>query len=309
MRRRVRVLALVLAWASIGCHRGLAEIEAHAIEPRAPTSTPTVRVTWLGTAGVRIDDGWTALLVDPFVSRPGLGAVVFGRTIEPHAERVDAIDTADVAAVLVSHSHYDHLMDAPRLAARAGAELVGSASTVAVGRAYGLEDLRVAEPGVPVRYGAFTVTWRESEHGAVLAGRVPFPGEIENGVELPLRARDYKMGGAYGIVIEHPAGTIVHHASAAWLEGMYDGVQADVVLLGLAGHRDVPAYVQAVVDATGARRVVPIHWDSFFRPLSQPLVPLRTARVPAFFETIGRTRPDLRIETLPVLKERVLLGG
>lgn len=307
---RARRLEIALGLALCSCGHEEAAIEAHAIAPRAPAAVPALRVTWLGTAGVRIDDGWTALLVDPFVTRPVLGAVALGTRIAPDAEEIEArVDRTDVAAVLVSHSHYDHAMDAPRLAEQAGAELVGSPSTAALGHAAGLDPatVRIVEPGVPLRYGDFRITFLESRHGAVLAGRVPFPGEIDEGVALPMRARDYRMGGAYGIVIEHPAGTIVHHASAAWIDGMYEGVHADVVLLGLAGHRDPGEYVQAVVDATGARRIVPIHWDSFFRPLSRPLRALRSADVSGFFAAIERDRPDLRIETLPLLRPRVLL--
>lgn len=307
-----RALALAVGvLAAAGCSRGIAEIEAHEIEPRGPAAVPTVHVTWLGTAGVRLDDGWTTIVVDPFVSRPGLGEIVFGHPLEPDPVRLEAlVRTDDVAAVLVSHSHYDHLMDAPWVADRAGADLVGSPSTIAVGRAWGLPagQLVDVEPGRTLRYGDFQITFIESRHGKVLAGRVPMPGEIEH-PQLPMRGTSYRMGGAHGIVIEHPAGTIVHHASAAWVEGMYDGVDADVVMLGLAGHRDLPSYLRHVVDATGATRVIPIHWDDFFRPIEEPLRPLGAADVPEFFETIESSRPDLQVETLPPLEERVVLGG
>ena len=90
---------------------------------------------------------------------------------------------------------------------------------------------------------------------------------------------------------------------------MYEGVDADVVLLGLAGREDTLDYVAHVVDATGAKRIVPIHWDDFFRGLDEPLRPIRAAKVDEFFATMDAQRPDLTIETLPLLQPCAVLGG
>ncbi len=308
-RRYAAVLATALA--SGACGGDLTPLRERTIAPSAPVAAPTVRVTWLGTAGVRVDDGWTALLIDPFVTRVGVGAIVFGKGLTTDPEQAAIVDTRDVAAVLVTHSHYDHLVDAPYFAEQADAELLGSLSTVNVGRVAGLPESRLVavEPGQPRIYGDFTVTFVESLHGPALFGRVPFPGAIEPRIELPASASEYKMGGAYGIVIEHPAGTIVHHASASWIDGMYEGVQADVVLLGLAGRDDTTDYLAHVVDATGAKRVIPIHWDNFFRGFDEPLKAIRAAKIDEFFATVDASRPDLSIESLPLLQPRTVLGG
>ena len=58
--------------------------------------------------------------------------------------------------------------------------------------------------------------------------------------------------------------------SAGFLPGGYRSERADVVFLGVGGlGRKEPAYreryLREVVDAVGARRVVPIHWDDFTR--------------------------------------------
>lgn len=311
MMRGAMGLSVALGLGPAACGGDMTPLTERTIAPTAPVAAPTVRVTWLGTAGVRIDDGWNAILIDPFVTRVGVGAVVFGKSLVTDGAQAEVVDTEGVDAVLVSHSHYDHLVDAPYFAAKADAELVGSLSTVNVGRAWGLpEDTLVrVQPGRPRVYGDFTVTFVESVHGPALFGRVPFPGAIEPRLQLPASASEYRMGGAYGIVIEHPAGTIVHHASASWVDGMYEGVHADVVLLGLAGREDTIAYLDHVVDTTGAKRVIPIHWDDFFRALDEPLRPIRAAKLDEFFATVDGQRPDLSIEALPLLQARAVLGG
>ena len=99
----------------------------------------------------------------------------------------------------------------------------------------------------------------------------------------PVAYTDYKEGGTYSFLIDRGGFRIIIHASSHFREGMYDGVQADVVFLGIAtlGKKDkefVAKYWKAVVTKTGARLVVPIHWDDFTRMLDDR--PLRPAPYP-----------------------------
>ena len=43
-------------------------------------------------------------------------------------------------------------------------------------------------------------------------------------------------------------------------------------------------YLRQVVDAVGAKLVVPIHWDDFTRPIAEPLVPM-----PRLLDDLGIT--------------------
>ena len=64
--------------------------------------------------------------------------------------------------------------------------------------------------------------------------------------------------------------------SAGFVPGALTGHRADVAYLGigqlgLQSERYVTDYWNETVRTVGARRVVLIHWDDFFRPLHQPL--------------------------------------
>ena len=317
MTPMTRILApALLLLATSGCSDELARLEAEEIpEAERPAEAPRVTATWMGTAGVMLDDGTTALLIDPFVSRPSIGRVVFGRPVPVDEARIDLwMEMPGIertAAVFVSHSHYDHSMDAPSFARRLDARLVGSPSTAIIGERSGLpaDRIDVVEPGQPMRFGEFTVTMLHSQHGKAVAGRVPYPGNVEPDFETPAKAKDYRMGGAYAVVVQHSAGTAVHHGSAGWNPAMYDHIDADVVFLGLAGRDDTATYLGAVLDATNARRVVPIHWDNFFRGFDESLAPLGSARVGEFLDHLADTRPDLTVQTLPLGYARPVLGG
>jgi L-ascorbate metabolism protein UlaG (beta-lactamase superfamily) len=284
-RRLLLLLALLLVVAVVWLARTLRDrpdLEPYAArlldEPPRPGSS--LSLTFLGVSTLLVGDGETALLTDGFFTRPGLLRTTLGR-VAPDPEVIgrslEGAGITTLAAVLVVHSHYDHAMDAPEVARRTGAVLVGSASTANVGRGWGLaeEQIRIVRPGEPMTFGAFRVTMiasRHFPHGMAM-------GEISAPLVPPVRATDYREGGSYSVLIEHPRGTLLVQASAGWVDGALRPYRADVVLLGVAGlgTRDEAyrqAYWREVVEATGARRVVPIHWDDFTLPLDEPLRPL-----------------------------------
>ena len=286
------------------------------LSPRA-ASGPAVTVQFLGVSTLAISDGATTLLTDGFFTRPGLLRTLAG-TIAPDAAAIDwALARAKldrVAAVFTVHSHYDHAMDAPLVAARTGAVLVGSASTAAIARglAFPADRMHVIVPGVPMRFGAFEVTClvsRHFPHGMAM-------GEITEPLVPPVRALAYREGGSFSILVRHPLGTLLVQGSAGWKDGALAGQHADVALVGLAGlgTKDAAyteAYLTAVVDAVGATLVIPIHWDDFSRPLSEPLVPM-----PRLLDDLGLTlrrvgphldRRGVRLAFLPPFEPVALL--
>lgn len=251
----------------------------HRLELPAAEDLSGLRVTFLGVSTLLVRDGTAAILIDGFFSRPGLIAMVTG-DIAPDLDRISKGlrlgDIEQLDAVLTAHSHYDHAMDSPEVAARTGAVLIGSESTANIGRGWKLADerIRVIRDGEPMHFGDLTVTFVPSQH---------FPhkmamGDITEPLVPPAPATAWKEGGAYSIFIERRGRTILVQASAGYIVGALAGRKADVVYLGIGlltgrddGYRD--AYWRQTVGAVGAKRVIPIHWDDFTRGLDEPLVP------------------------------------
>lgn len=239
-----------------------------------------LRVAFGGTSTLLFDDGHTALLTDGFFSRPGLLRTALG-TIAPARAVVDRslhrLGVQRLAAVICVHAHYDHALDAPLVAERTGAMLVGSASTAHLGRGHGLpeERLRVVGDGDVLRFGAFTVTLLASRH----SHGDRFPGTIDAPFTPPAKASAWRSDTSYSVLVGHPTGTVLVQASANFEPGALAGRHADTVYLGIGALGLQSAqfrerYWAEVVEATGARRVVPVHWDDFFRTLELPLRPL-----------------------------------
>lgn len=235
-------------------------------------------VTFLGVATLLVDDGGTALLTDGFFSRPSLARVAL-RRIAPDADRITAglsragAGAGRIAAVLPVHTHYDHAQDAAVVAERTGAVLAGGRSAAHIGHGLPRDQVRVVGSGDRVRFGAFDVTWIESAH----CPPDRFPGPIDGPVVPPVRVRAYRCGEAWSLLVAHDGGrTALIQGSAGFVPGSLSGKRAEVAYLGVGqlGRQDetyLRRYWAETVETVGARSVVLIHWDDFFRPLDRPL--------------------------------------
>jgi L-ascorbate metabolism protein UlaG (beta-lactamase superfamily) len=273
----------------------------------------TVNIIWLGTAGVSISDGNTSILIDPYVSRFGLFKIALSLPLQPNKKAVKrwavSLGEKNIKAVAVSHSHFDHCVDAPYFAMYSGAPLMGSKSTLNVGRGAGLAENYLQEviPFQAIKIGAFTLKFIPSNHGPAFLGRIPYPGTIDKPLIGSRPARDYKLGQTYSILISHQSGTIIHHGSAGFIPGMYEGVVADVVLLGIVGRGDTQTYLKNIPLKLGAKIVIPIHFDNFFLPLEKKLKNLPTARFNEFLATAQKHRGSFELKILSVGEKSAIL--
>jgi L-ascorbate metabolism protein UlaG (beta-lactamase superfamily) len=272
-------------------------------------SSRSIKATWLGTAGLFVSDGETSFYIDPYVSRVSVFKMFAGRKINPDIKKIDECinrtSGQKAAAVLLGHSHFDHLLDAPEFASKTGALLAGSESTANVARGAGLpeEKIRVIKNGSSLDLGAFNIRFIEGVHGPAFLGRIPYPGVIEKPFALPARASDYRLGGFFGMVVTHPLGTFIHHGSAGWIPGMYDGIKADIIFLCLAGRKDTRSYLDETVRRTGARCIIPIHHDWFFSPFEKGVHLLKGVRIDEFISAAMKTVPGAEIRFVPAQME------
>lgn len=262
------------------CKPGRPDLDAYATYFDLPAATPAspVTVSWAGVTTLLIDDGTSALMTDGFFSRPGLLRVATRRPLASSDSRIDAalqrLGVTRLDGVTPVHTHFDHAMDSAAVAGRTGARLIGGSSAAHIGRGHGLDRVEVVTSGDATAVGAFDVTLIESHH----CPPDRFPGAITAPVAPRAPVSAYRCGEAWSTLVRH-RGTgrgLLIVGSAGCVPGALAGRHADVVYLGvgqlgLQPHDYLAAYWTETVRTVGARRVVLIHWDDFFRPLDKPL--------------------------------------
>ncbi|WP_256842910.1 MBL fold metallo-hydrolase [Ornithinimicrobium cryptoxanthini] len=243
-----------------------------------PAANGDFAVTFLGVSTLLFEDGGSAVMTDGFFSRPSLAKVGLSK-IAPDQARIDAAlarcEPVRLQGIVPLHTHFDHVLDSAVVAEKTGALLIGGESAANVGRGAGLPEdrLRVVATGESLRLGAFTLTWVESDH----CPPDRFPGPINAPVVPPAKAKDYRCGEAWSLLLEHISGrTALIQGSAGYIPGALASHRADVAYLsvGQLGVQDedyIRTYWAETVQTVGAKSVVLIHWDDFFRPLDMPL--------------------------------------
>lgn len=237
-------------------------------------------VTFFGTSTVLVSDGKNAIMTDGFLSRPSWLQLVFAK-LESNKEEIDfalgraKVDKVD--AILVAHSHHDHAMDAGLVAQKTNAIVYGSESALNIARGQKTPEtqLRLIKTSQPLVAGGFKITAFETPHS-------PEPinvGVIDHPLDGPARLSAYKLGENFSFLLEHRLGNVLIVPSANYKPHVFDGVHAPVVVLGigLLGKQSAEfteRYWDEVVRKTGAKLVLPVHWDDFARSLREPLVPL-----------------------------------
>jgi L-ascorbate metabolism protein UlaG (beta-lactamase superfamily) len=283
-------------------------------------TTPGLSLTFFGTSTVLVSDGRNAIMTDGFLTRPSWLRLAFGK-LESNAEELDfALGQAKVSKVdgiFVAHSHHDHAMDSGLVAQKTGATVYGSESTLNIARGQNTPERQLhLLDRQPVLIGDFKVTAYETPHS-------PEPiniGSIDHPLHAPAKLSDYKLGKNYSFLVEHRLGNVLIVPSANYKPNAFDGIHAPVVVLGigLLGKQSAQfteRYWDEAVRKTGAKLVLPVHWDDFARSLREPLVPLprfmdnmtvTLERIQAFAKRAGvdiKFLPALQAMTLPVLTD------
>jgi L-ascorbate metabolism protein UlaG (beta-lactamase superfamily) len=213
---------------------------------------------WLGVAGIELKADGQVLALDPFFTRPALIEML--RPVSPDTS-LAAKNLSECQYVLVTHSHYDHLMDVPEVLRHTGAVAYGSPNTCQLLSLLGIPTSQVhaIHVGEKLSLGAFKVEVVAGQHSQIPFGSI-FNGRLRPGLHPPLRVQDYRMDVCLGYCITVMGLRLLICAA--------EPQPADVLF---AVAQEPKAYYQRLFQGVQPHTFVPIHWDNFTRPLSKPL--------------------------------------
>jgi hypothetical protein len=284
----MRCFLLFLGFTAQAFGAGLGSYSHLVVGDSAARSRDGVRVTYLGTNGYQFEFKGHALLVDPYFSRVDLLSVAFGSHIQPNAARISdglrhLAPKAD--AILVTHGHFDHLLDVPAVMAKTRARLIASASSVDLAKRAGASSGDAVKPGDLRRIGPWKIRVLSATHDR-LFGKVPFdrpPSQAGVSAEAaysaeaaakagsakagsPQRAADWICGEPLAFLIE-VKGQRIYIDSGGTSTRLPPNERVDLAILGMA-LPDSRARLAAALAHMHPRYVLPSHQDDFFRPLS-----------------------------------------
>ncbi len=250
-------------------------------------TTSEVTITYLGTNGYLIENGKTAIAIDPYFSRYDFRTVILNGPIPPKCDLIDqgarkAGFPGSIDGWLVTHAHYDHAMDIPRLQKIHGGTIFSSDTGDALLKACGVpaEFLEVVTADKFLQIGEAKVEVLKATHDRIL-GQIPYPGHLSGVVPAPQRARDWRVGEPLAFLIEI-GGKRIYIESGGMGRNMPSSKakEVDLAILGVAVTDSQYRYPEAVKFLC-PRYVLPSHQDNFFEPMDQGFKFSPTANFPA----------------------------
>ncbi len=253
-----------------------------------------MKITFFGTTTLLFDDGKDQILFDAHLTRPPIEKMVIGK-ISSNEKMIEMIlekyKMNRLRAIFVSHSHHDHVMDAPFIAKRCNCDVYGSYSTLNVAKGSKIDENKLHEfiCHKPIQMGDFCITVIPSLHSKAKWYNNDLGKVIDQPFTQPARRKKYKEGGSFDFLIEHKNKNYLIRPSCNYIKNQNDGIKADVLFLGIGGlsklsKNEMTMFFEETIGKVQPDIVIPIHWDNFFVSLDKP-----TREMPSLFENTNES--------------------
>ena len=196
----------------------------------------------------------------------------WGDIASPDAAAIDAhIRRADF--VLITHTHFDHVLDAPYIALKTHATVIGTESTENVMRAYSVpeEQLITVRGGEDYEFGAFSLKVIPSIHSSLDHKRYFSSATAPAGMKAPLTLEQmHPEGGTLAYLIRFNGHQILVFGGMNYIEREIEGLEPDVAVVGAnSSRKEIYDYSGRLMRALHYPAIVlPTHWDNFLAPYS-----------------------------------------
>ena len=231
--------------------------------PTGETMSSSIGFRWLGTAGVELRVKDQILVVDPYFTRCSFWKLWFGRARPDTGLIAEKIRRCDF--LLVTHAHFDHIMDVPDVVQNTGAAVWGSPNSCRLLSACGVPQDKIHEVVVGDEFalGDFHIEVRRCHHVELPGFQ---PGPLLHDLKPPLRIRDYRMDHYYSFRITIQGLRLLTDPGSCPEEAG----PADAVFVIPFQDR---GYYETLLEVAKPKVIIAYHFDDHFRSLSKPLCP------------------------------------
>ena len=274
-----------------------------------------VEVRWFSVASLVLEDEETQIMFDPMFTRAGLqhwfnltklrsDEALVSSVIKDH--KLDRIK-----GLFVSHSHFDHSIDAATVSGLTGGVFYTDPNTEIIAKAHKNPKIKteMIENLKSIKIGKFVVTPIKRVHSHIRSLGIDYlKGPVEK--DFDFNFYDYHMGDTWFYYIEHPAGNIVlDQGSEPFLNSIQSfTAKADVVIQGVANRASDDAIIKGYTELLKPNVFVPTHFDNFFFSFhpNGDYSYLPGVRLEELIEKMKRAHPDKRI-VMPKYAEKIEL--
>lgn len=230
-----------------------------------------INIRWLTVSSVSIDDGKTRLLFDPAWTRPGWKHWLNLEKLKSDEKLVRSVLEKNqlnrLDAVFASHSHFDHVIDAPMAAKLGNGLFYVDENSERIAKAYNDPLIKTSrfKAEEKIKVGNFTITPLVRQHAKILHLFPFLPGPVPHDCNLSFF--DYHEGNTWFFLVEHPEGTVlVDQGSEAYPEALKKHTKkVDVLLQGLANRKSDESILKGHTKTYRPKVFIPLHFDNFFK--------------------------------------------
>ncbi len=262
-----------------------------------------IKARYLGCGGFYLERGSSALLIDPFFSNTNpLGLLTTGlktkrRNVNHGLDGIKENIRAKNKAILVSHSHYDHLMDVPFVHLKRTDTTINriycssSAKNILESVVYPQQVIDLQQKPLASWYQEGTsypidrdstvvITPIATTHAPHYKSLRLYEGEAETKKKFKKpgqrsRPGKWRLGQTFAFLIDYldendeVAFRIYIQSSAAppkhgWLNESLKKVPVDLAILGAASYKFTTDYPEALVNHLEPEMILICHWEDFF---------------------------------------------
>lgn len=224
-------------------------------------------------ASMVIEDEKTVIFIDPMFTRAGVLNWMALSKLRSNEALVQSVlkdnNISKVDALFISHSHFDHSIDAPIVAKLTGGILYVDESSERIAKAY--KDPKIKTQRFQnlktIQVGDFKITPIERVHSEIRTFGIHFlPGPVP--ADFDFDFYDYNVGNTWLYYIEHPKGKIViDQGSEPFIERLKPFTQsADVLIQGVANRLNDEAITDGYMNFLKPKVFMPLHFDNFIWP-------------------------------------------
>lgn len=272
-----------------------------------------VEVRWFTVASVLLDDGETQILFDPMFTRAGISHWLTVSKLAADEELIKTIieeqKIQNIKALFASHSHFDHVIDAPIFSKLTGATFYADRSNERIAKAYKSPLIKTSpvESGKSIQVGKFKITPIERDHAAIKGLFEFLPGDVKEDFDFGFY--EYRLGQTWCYLVEHPEGKIlVDQGSNPHVDKFQKLVtNVDVVIQGIANRKSDEALISGYPKTYKPKVFIPLHFDNFFFGFDRKgYSNLPGVNKEELLDKLKKAEPGMKIVN-PVYGERIVL--